>query len=481
MKKCVLASTLAASLVISTSAFSAALSGTYVGHYSLTMNAHRDNGINNMPWPESTLDGLYQGNKYKILGNSITDGIWVWDFDQQTVTISGSTLLAMGMLYVPFQAFNAAEIENRRADQTVVIDDLAEITFPFEYDSVAGLYKIEYAQKKYVQPPFPVEGVANYPIGLTQSYLRIQQQENGTLTISTADVEEGIEPDQVPGTRIEGVFPAIVQVEYQAKNMLLDNKTDSNNDGISDALAKLLQLDPLSGDTDGDHLDDIVETPVYLRGKDSDADGISDALEAGDWANDATRASGIVLNNGHKLTLSSSNDIPLSYTYVSEVDLTIANMHTLTGELPPSENSDKQTLDYGYGMLNFNLGTQEKMLSSDSVSVNIKMANPPQGLEIYHIVKKFDMDAGGFVQAFVKLAWSENADQSIDLTLQNPNLYPILSSSLIFTAPQVKSEGDKPDTAASSSSGGSMGLWSLWLLGLASLRRPLTSWKRQSR
>ncbi|WP_072599453.1 GlyGly-CTERM sorting domain-containing protein [Vibrio vulnificus] len=109
------------------------------------------------------------------------------------------------------------------------------------------------------------------------------------------------------------------------------------------------------------------------------------------------------------------------------------------------------------------------------------MANPPQGLEIYHIVKKFDMDAGGFVQAFVKLAWSENADQSVDLTLQNPNLYPILSSSLIFTAPQVKSEGDKPDTAASSSSGGSMGMWSLWLLGLASLRRPLTSWKRQSR
>ncbi|NVC62723.1 hypothetical protein FC652_06210 [Vibrio sp. 05-20-BW147] len=481
MKKCALASTLAASLVISTSAFSAALSGTYAGHYSLTMNAHRDNGINNMPWPERSLDGEYQGNKYKILGNSITDGIWVWDFDQQTVTISGSTLLAMGMLYVPFQAFNAAEIENRRADQTVVIDDLTEITFPFEYDSVTGLYKIEYAQKKYVQPPFPVEGVANYPIGLTQSYLRIQQQENGTLTISTADVEEGIEPDQVPGTRIEGVFPAIVQVEYNAKGMRFDPKTDSNNDGITDTVAKLLGLDPISGDTDGDHLDDIVEIPVFLRAKDSDFDGLSDAHEAGDAANNSMLVSGVKLENGLRLDLSNPTPIPITHTRVGKLDTSLPPMHTLVGELPPSKNAELQTLDYGYGMLAFNIGTPEKMLESDHVELNLTLTQLPAGLEIYQVVRKTDFDIGGWTQEFVKLSWASPDNGQISLKLQNPDFNPIFQANLIFTAPQVKSEGDKPDTAASSSSGGSMGMWSLWLLGLASLRRPLTSWKRQSR
>jgi|GEM_PF-1583535 len=453
--------------------------GVYVGKYTTHMNAHKENGVNGTTWPDNTLDGEFNGEKYKVLGSAITEGIWVWDFDNNTVTMAGSTLFAMGMLYVPFQAFNPADIENKRADTSVLINDLSEITLPIEYQAGSGLYKLSYAQKKYVVPPFPVPGVDDYPIGLTTTHLKIDKNANGSVNITTADVEDGIPADNVPGTRIHNVFPAVVQVEYTSQDMQLDPMTDSNGDGISDAVATLVGLNPNVRDTDGDNLDDIVETPIYLRGKDSDNDGLSDALESGNSATDDSIASGLQLPSETRVSIATVSGERIYNVLSRTLDLSIASQHTLQGELPPEKNNSGEQLDYQYGHANFNI---DAPASPETLEVSLSFDKLPEGLEIYRVDKRFSFEAGGFTQEFVKQQLTTTDDSSVSLTLSNPDKSPTIIADLILAAPVAHvSEPDAPvttppsapdsttpdTTTSTSSSGGSLG-W-LTLLAMAGL------------
>jgi len=453
------------------------LSGVYVGHYSTIMNAHKDNGVNGTSWPENTLDGEYNGEKYKILGTSVSDGIWVWNFDNNTVTVSGSTLFAMGMLHVPFQAFAPTEIENKRSDSEVIINTLDEITIPMEYEPSSGTYKISYAQKKYIVPPFPVPGVADYPIALTTTHLKVSKKPDGSLEISTQDVESSIAPDNVPGTRIENVFPATIQVEYRANNMRHDPLTDTNNDGITDAVATLLGLDPVSGDSDGDNLDDIVETPIYLRGKDSDKDGLSDALEAGTAATEKSIASGLKLQSEQRITILMPDGQRVYNVRSHPLDLTIADHHTLSGTLPPETNAEGEILDYKYGHATFNIDNPAK---DETLKLHLELTKMPKGLEIYRVEKGFSLESMSFVQAFVKQDWTSSNGEKLELTLSNPDKSEAITADLIFAAPQQRETNvsptptptpEQPSTASSSSSGGGLPLLSLLFLGAISLRR----------
>ncbi|MGD8170745.1 GlyGly-CTERM sorting domain-containing protein [Vibrio sp. TRT 21S02] len=477
MKPHRLACLMAAAFSLSSPAIAQNLSGVYVGGYSVTMNAHRDNGVNGMPWPENALDGEYNGEKYKVLGTTTHDGFWIWDFDSQTVTIGGSTLFALNMIYVPFQAFNANELENKRADSNVQINHLDEITIPFEYESATGLYKLAYAQKKYIVPPFPVPGVDDYPIGLTTTHLDISQNDDGSLNITTADVEEGIPADNVPGTRIENVFPATVQIEYRSPNLVKDPMTDTNSDGITDTVANLLGLDPISGDTDGDNLDDIIETPIYIRGKDSDNDGLSDALEAGSAANNNAIASGLKLQTQNRVTIATP-DAQRIYNVSSHLlDLSIEPTHTLVGELPPQQDEHGEPLDYQYGHIEFNI---DNSAADDAINIEISMTDKPEGLEIYRVTKGFSLEAGAFVQSFTKQQWVENNDK-IELTLSNPDKLPTVVANYIFAAPEQRSTPPEvtpptspepiPTVQSGESSGGSTGWLSLLALGGLGLRK----------
>ena len=78
----------------------------------------------------------------------------------------------------------------------------------------------------------------------------------------------------------------------------LAGEADSNNDGVTDAQAIALGLDPnaVNGDTDGDGIPDANEIGDPANPTDSDGDGVIDALEAGATATDASTASGVPLD-----------------------------------------------------------------------------------------------------------------------------------------------------------------------------------------
>ena len=77
-------------------------------------------------------------------------------------------------------------------------------------------------------------------------------------------------------------------------------EVDSNNDGVTDAQAIALGLDPnaVGGDTDGDGIPDANEIGDPDNATDTDGDGVIDALEAGATAADASTANGVPLDNG---------------------------------------------------------------------------------------------------------------------------------------------------------------------------------------
>ena len=92
---------------------------------------------------------------------------------------------------------------------------------------------------------------------------------------------------------------------------------DSNGDGISDADASALGLDPYDpeGDTDGDGDSDVLETgsePSNPLPIDSDGDGIIDALEPGPSAFDAGVASGLTLSSGDTMSITTASGEMLS-------------------------------------------------------------------------------------------------------------------------------------------------------------------------
>jgi hypothetical protein len=84
---------------------------------------------------------------------------------------------------------------------------------------------------------------------------------------------------------------------------------DSNDDGISDADAVALGLDPNDpdGDTDGDGDSDVLEVGGDVNSpRDSDGDGVIDALEPGLSATDASVASGLTLSSGDTMSITTA-------------------------------------------------------------------------------------------------------------------------------------------------------------------------------
>ena len=460
-------SAIAAALVFSSATFSAPIDGNYVGNYSLNMNTHKEQGLMGMPWPEFALNGEHNGEKYKVLGNTEPDGVWRWDFDNEVVTIRGSMLQAFVMM-VPFQAFNQNEIENVRSDEDITITSMDQLAIPLSYDEASGLYHLTYAHKKYFDPSVMVPMATPFPVAITTTHFHVEKNEDGTLSITTADVESGIESDNVPGTRIENVFPAVVQTEYRSSNMVLDTLVDTNQNGITDAMSALLYLDPMVADTDGDNIDDIIETTVYLRGLDSDQDGLSDAHEAGELANNAAIVSGVSLQGMAKFTLSTADGETFQHTRSYPLDVSIALDHTLASLLPPEFNEDQKVLDYGYGNVAFAIDNPEL---KNSVNLSLAFDAIPEGLEIYHVAKELDMELGKFVQKFNKLEWTATGDTNVALQLSNPDNAQTILAELLFAAPEKKTTVTDSAEETGSSSGGSMSWLSFVLMAAFSLFR----------
>lgn len=311
------------------------LSGQYTGLHRLTMNTIDPAAMAALTLPKTKLDGV----EYIVLGQSIGSPLWYWDFDAGTVTWGGDTLFAMKMVITTYQPYNQVTVPEKTAEQQVNIASLAEVTMPLT-DNGDGTYTVDYAQKIHLP-------MAGYPIGVTSTTFRIQQREDGTLSIRTIDHEtDGAGNDGVPGTRIAGVFPYVVQPQFDAEVMYPEPGTDGNHDGLSDLEATLLGLAPDQLDSDGDGTSDADELGLLVRPTDSDGDGVPDILENGNAGNDDTTLSGLRLTEDLVLTASSTDGVGFQASGISGYQHQLAAGQSLDGDPIPTTDADGNALTF---------------------------------------------------------------------------------------------------------------------------------------
>jgi hypothetical protein len=112
-------------------------------------------------------------------------------------------------------------------------------------------------------------------------------------------------------------FDDAVEVIYDSDpHNNTDTPPDSNGDGIFDKDAIFLGLDPNKpdGDSDNDGSTDVDEVGDVHDPVDNDADGVIDALEPGDTANNAEIASGLPLASGDSVIIETVTGGKLSKT-----------------------------------------------------------------------------------------------------------------------------------------------------------------------
>jgi hypothetical protein len=168
---------------------------------------------------------------------------------------------------------------------------------------------------------------------------------------------------------------------------------DSNDDGLSDADAIDLGLDPTDpdGDTDNDGISDVLEVGVDVNNPlDGDVDGVIDALEPGADAADAMIASGLPLDGGGRLVIT-----------------------TAAGEILSRVSAAAAT--GGPAGINFPFGTVSYTTSAaagGSVPVQMEFsADLPADLAIYKV------DHAGVYRELAKSLWTRVSPRRVDLTL----------------------------------------------------------------
>ena len=211
-----------------------------------------------------------------ILGRSAQEVRWDWNFDDGTVEMAGTTLDPVGFHYEVQDWGNASPAHNR-----------AQLV-----DNGDGTYTVYHGFQIY-NPSF------NNPRTETFTTFRITRDETGRrLTIETLDGDG----DGVPGTQVVGVFPMTVNPMFVG--FAYRFPSDNNLDGISDYDAMELGLNPDVLDSDGDGESDRAELEilpgnlVLSQPRDTDRDGVIDALEPGDRAGDPRMAGDVPLLGG---------------------------------------------------------------------------------------------------------------------------------------------------------------------------------------
>jgi hypothetical protein len=168
---------------------------------------------------------------------------------------------------------------------------------------------------------------------------------------------------------------------------------DTNGDGLADADAITLGLDPNDpdGDTDNDGISDVLEVGIDVNNPlDGDVDGVIDALEPGTDAADAMIASGVPLHGGGTVTIT-----------------------TAIGEILSGVSSAAAT--GGPAGINFPVGTVSYTTSAaagGSVPVQLEFsADLPANLTIYKV------DHAGMYRELAANLWTRMSPRRIDLTL----------------------------------------------------------------
>ncbi|GAA3922837.1 hypothetical protein GCM10022277_18450 [Litoribacillus peritrichatus] len=458
------------------------ITGVYLGKHALTMNTMDENAMNALVLPRTNLNGV----EYIVLGNSISDALWQWDFDNHRITWGGDNLFAMGMVKTPYQPYaqETIALKTGNLETFPTINNINEVTMDFT-DNGDGTYTAEYAQKIHLS-------MQNYPMAATSTTFRITQTADDKLDIVTIDHEDG-ELDGVPGTQIEGVFPYVVQPQFDSTEMHLELGTDSNDDGITDLAANLLGLEAATLDSDGDGLSDADEIGVFVRPTDTDHDGIADIHEPGDVSELSDVIGGIKLITGETVAVESRDDIAFSFSTVTALNLTLDAVQVLDGEEPPIQSEDGKT--FHYSMINFLSDSQ--MFEGNELAFTLTFSEGiPEGLQLSQklLTVGFDMETMQPLHtiSYPSIPWVQNAnnENAIDFVIPH-DMTLSRDKQLIVGHTQEPAPDETPDNAGtaseagsksgSGSGGGSFG-WSFILaLSALTLNRRKLSIKQQER
>jgi hypothetical protein len=168
-------------------------------------------------------------------------------------------------------------------------------------------------------------------------------------------------------------------------------ETDSNGDGVTDAQATALGLDPniASGDTDGDGIPDANEIGDPNNPTDTDGDGVIDALEAGATASDSSTANGL----------------PLATSGTVEI---VSTGQTLTNVSAGPDTGAPAGISFPFGTVSYTT------TSAVGGSVTVRMtfsADLPGSVAVYKV------DSGGTYTELPTSVWTKVNSTTLDVTL----------------------------------------------------------------
>ncbi len=307
----------------------AAPTGQYFGRYQITMNSPV-NALSPAPWRVKGTDTTYM-----VLGWSEQPSFWLWDFDKKTISVSGGTLWALNSMPPPYALYSPTHV--RDPNQKLRSNSLTPSDLTGELIANAdGTYTVRFAYGIYLQ-------LAGWPQTLIEAKVRVEEQADGTLKITTLDeapdsvvipqdffpdggynaagsqdvslyvASGGSRKDGIPGVikpstaedKANGAFPFRVSPQWDSERMVkIDATKDSNKDAIPDAVALALGLNPYVADTDGDGISDKDEIgPNWQEPVDTDQDGIPDVLEPGDAAKNFRVVGNAMLANNERVTV----------------------------------------------------------------------------------------------------------------------------------------------------------------------------------
>jgi len=322
-------------------------SGIYKGHYHITMRA------------------APLGN---VLGFGVNEPSWTWNFDNDTATVTGTTLSV---------GFNYALHDINNVDP-----NRDELSFTRNND---GTLTLHYALQIY-HP-----GLGN-PMSNTSTRFAVLK-DGAQLKISAVDWEvDG--SDGIAGTKIYNVFPLTIEPDYIGS--AVQEGVDSNLDGIDDVTSSSLGLNPNLLDSDGDGISDWIEIGGNVSAPlDSDSDSIIDALESGDTAHSSFKAYGLSTLNGQRLNIDTSSELSIKYASIGSMQQKVTSPDTSDDFATLDSTLGQPGLDYPWGNLSLAFGKPDYSIDTQEITLTFSDKLPdkllvyafnPQAANNYQLV-----------------------------------------------------------------------------------------------
>ncbi len=460
-----------------------ALSGQFAGSFQFNAYAHTDLNPNNPP---------------VFMGQAIERINWEWDFD--------------------------TGIANLRFDQGESYDIDADYGVDGISFGVIQGYMLSIGVPITVHSPvnFTDNGNGTYtglidfqvynptfgnPSGMLEITWEITRT-NNTLSIITIDGDGNGYPGTILGgavsTPIWGGFPFPFEPTWSGDARLVG--IDSNDDGLLDAQAIALTLDPDSGDTDADGISDVTELgadftdpldidndgildavdPDFSSPLDSDNDGVIDALEPGVDATDASKANGLRFKGRNKardeVTIILSLSIPgQTLSHRSESGTISQGPPGILFAFDANTNSTETGAVFGFSTSSTPGGAVTARLHFSSIATEI--ATLPEKILLYYVDTNIDNpsleNTGESYQLQAENQWEKIDSNTIDIRLTDGGSMDEdgLQNGIITThlALASNSKGDFHETSGNAS----LSIWSGFiLLVIFFLLRPINTRKQ---